>query len=41
MTEFYSVEGVVTAQEAANWKVEMQKKWEDDWDSDDDDGESI
>ena len=41
MKEFYSVEGVVTAQEAANWKVEMQKKWEDDWDSDDDDGESI
>lgn len=38
MTEYYSVEGIVTAQEAADWKQDMQKKWENDWDLDDDGG---
>lgn len=40
MTEYYSAGGIVTAQEAADWKRDMQKKWENDWDSDDDIGET-
>ena len=38
MAEFYSAEGVVTAQEAADWKRDMQKKWAED--TDEDDGET-
>ena len=41
MTEFYSAEGVVTAQKAVDWKREMQKKWEENWNLEDDYGESI
>lgn len=40
MMEYYSTEGIVTAQEAADWKQDMQKKWENYWDSDDDSGET-
>ena len=31
MTEYYSREGVVTAQEAADWKSDMLKRWENGW----------
>lgn len=38
MTEYYSLEGVVTAQEAADWRRDMQKKWGDGLDADNGDG---
>jgi hypothetical protein len=39
MTEYYSAEGVVTAQESADWKRDMQKKWENGWTLEDDEDE--